>query len=195
MLTKALVRKELRRRRKALSPADHAARSAQAAKFMTRLAQFRHGSRVALTLSFDGECDTAPLIAAARRRGVRLYTPVIVGKRRRRLRFYPLGARTRRGTYGILVPQRTVAPLGPRWFNLIVVPLVGIDPRGRRLGMGGGYYDTAFAFRSRRSAWRGPRLVGFAFDCQRAESVHAEDWDLRLDALATESGLHPFRSD
>ena len=195
MLTKALVRKELRRRRKALAPADHAARSLQAAKFMTRLAPFRHGSRVALTLSFDGECDTAPLVAAARRRGVRLYTPVVVGKRQRRLRFYPLGERTRRGTYGILVPQRTIAPLSPRWFNLIVVPLVGIDPRGRRLGMGGGYYDTAFAFRRRRSVWPGPRLVGYAFDCQRTDTVHAADWDLKLDALVTESGLYPFRSE
>ena len=195
MQSKALVRKELRRRRKSLAPADHAARSLQAARVITRLAQFRHGSRVALTLSFDGECDTAPLIAAARRRGVRLYTPVVVGKRRRALRFYPLGGRTRRGTYGIEVPLRTVTPLSPRWFDLVVVPLVGIDPQGRRLGMGGGYYDTSFAFRRQRRAWRGPRLVGFAFDCQRADSVHADAWDLRLDALATESGLHPFWRD
>jgi len=193
MLTKALLRKELRRRRKAIPPAEHAARSARAAKFITRLAQFRHGSRIALTLSFDREMDTAPLIRAARQRGVRLYTPVVVGKRQRRLRFYPLSRHTRRGTYGILVPQRTIAAVNPRWFDLIVVPLVGIDAKGRRLGMGGGYYDSALAFRRRRIAWRGPRLVAFAFDCQRADSVHAEDWDLRVDELASESGLHHFR--
>jgi 5-formyltetrahydrofolate cyclo-ligase len=35
----------------------------------------------------------------------------------------------------------------------------------------------------------GPLLVGFAFDCQRVPSVHAQPWDLRVDALATESGL------
>jgi 5-formyltetrahydrofolate cyclo-ligase len=61
--------------------------------------------------------------------------------------------------------------------------------------MGGGYYDTAFAFRRQRTAWRGPRLVGLAFDCQRAESVHAQPWDLKLDELATETGLHHFRND
>jgi 5-formyltetrahydrofolate cyclo-ligase len=85
--------------------------------------------------------------------------------------------------------------VNPRWFDLIVVPLVGIDPCGRRLGMGGGYYDAALAFRRQRTAWRGPRLVGFAFDCQRAESVHAASWDLKVDELATETGLHRFRDD
>ena len=195
MHTKALVRREMRRLRKELSAAEHAERSLRATKFITRLSRFRHGSRVALTLSFDRETDTAALIVAARRRGVRLYTPVVVGKRQRRLRFCPLSDRTRRGTYGILIPQRTAKALCPRWFDLIVVPLVGVDRDGRRLGMGGGYYDTAFAFRRQRTAWRGPRLVGLAFDCQRAESVHAQPWDLKLDELATETGLHHFRND
>lgn len=192
MQSKALLRKELRRRRKSLPPAEHAARSARAARYITGLAQFARGRRVALTLSFDGEADTAPLVAAARRRGVHLYSPVIIDKRHRRLRFYPLGRHTRRGTYGILVPVRSGTPLSPRWFDLVVVPLVGVDRSGRRLGMGGGFYDGALAFRLQRAHWRGPRLVGFAFDCQRADSVHAEAWDVRLDDLATESGLHHF---
>jgi 5-formyltetrahydrofolate cyclo-ligase len=189
---KALLRRALRAKRRALPEAEHAARSALATKFITRLAQFASGRRIALTLSFDREIDTAALIAAARKRGARLYTPVIVDKRRSRLRFYPLEKHTRRGTYGILVPTRMRRPVSPRWFDLIVVPLVGVDPNGRRLGMGGGYYDAAMAFRRQRRYWRGPRLVGFAFDCQRAESVHADAWDLKLDDLATESGLHHY---
>jgi 5-formyltetrahydrofolate cyclo-ligase len=188
-----VLRKELRARRRGLSPLEHAARSARAAKLITRLPQFASGRRIALTLSFDGEADTTPLIAAARKRGVRLYSPVIVDKRHRRLRFYPLTSRTRRGTYGILIPRRMHQPLSSRWFDLIVVPLVGVDPGGRRLGMGGGYYDRAMTFRRLRDHWRGPRLVGFALDCQRAESVQARPWDLRLDDLATESGLLHYR--
>ena len=53
--------------------------------------------------------------------------------------------------------------------NLIVVPLVGVDAEGRRLGMGGGFYDRALEFRRRRRHWTGPRLVGLAFDCQRTD--------------------------
>ena len=65
-------------------------------------------------------------------------------------------------------------------------------PQGRRLGMGGGFYDRALGFRRQRRHWMGPRLVGFAFECQRADSVFAEPWDVRLDALATESGSEKF---
>lgn len=189
---KAVLRKELRARRRALSRRDHALLSARAAKAITRLPQFGARRRVALTLSFDGEADTAGLIAAARRRGVRIFTPVVADRRHRIIRFYPLTAGTRKGTFGIRVPSRAQRPVSTRWFDLIVVPLVGIDGAGRRLGMGGGFYDRAMSFRRVRRRWRGPQMVGFAFDCQRAESVHAQAWDLRLDALATESGLHRY---
>ena len=83
-------------------------------------------------------------------------------------------------------------PLPSRWLNLVVIPLVGVDTAGRRLGMGGGFYDRALDFRRRRRYWAGPHLVGLAFDCQRTDSNFAEPWDLRLDSLATESGLQHY---
>ena len=42
------------------------------------------------------------------------------------------------------------------------------------------------------SHWKGPRLVGLGFDCQRTACVFADPWDVRLDALATESGCETF---
>jgi 5-formyltetrahydrofolate cyclo-ligase len=194
---KAKLRKELRRNRRSLSPADHARRSRIAAAFVARLSAFKCGARVAIYLPFDGEANPGALVAAAQRRGIRLYVPVVVDLAHRRLRFYPLEGRTRRATFGISIPHSTAhgRALGPRWFNLIVVPLVGVDAAGRRLGMGGGFYDRALSFRRHRRHWRGPMLVGFAFDCQRAESVFAQAFDVRLDALATESGLQRFPRD
>jgi 5-formyltetrahydrofolate cyclo-ligase len=194
---KAKLRKELRRNRRSLIPADHARRSRIAAAFVARLAAFKRCARVAIYLPFDGEANPGALIAAARRRGIRIYVPVVVDLAHRRLRFYPLADKTRRGTFGISIPHATPhrRALGPRWFDLIVVPLVGVDGGGRRLGMGGGFYDRALEFRRHRRHWRGPRLVGFAFDCQRAESVFTETFDVRLDALATESGLQHFSRD
>jgi 5-formyltetrahydrofolate cyclo-ligase len=191
-LNKTTLRKELRRRRRALAAATHAASSRLAASAVTRLPAFKAGSRVAIYLPFDRETDTAALLTAARRRGVRIFVPVVSDLRHRRLRFHPLSGRTRRGTFGISVPHRTRLWTHPRWFDLIVVPLVGVDARGRRLGMGGGFYDRALAFRRLRRHWKGPRLVGFGFDCQVEDSVHADPWDVRLDAMATESGLKVF---
>ncbi len=196
---KVKLRKELRAARRSIAPADHDLRSRLAAASIVRLAAFKSSARVALYLPFDRETDTAALIVAARRREIRVFVPVVSDLRHRRLRFYPLTGRTRRGTFGISVPQsaahRRARAVEPRWFDLIVVPLVGVDPRGRRLGMGGGFYDRALAFRRHRKHWKGPRLVGFGFDRQRAACVFAEPWDVRLDALATESGYEKFPKD
>ena len=189
---KAKLRKQLRLARRSLSAAEHALRSTLAASAITRLAAFKNGARVAIYLPFDRETNTAALLVAARRRGVRIYLPVVSDLRHRRLRFYPLSGKTRRGVFGISVPHRRGTALAPRWFDLIVVPLVGVDPEGRRLGMGGGFYDRALGFRRGRQQWKGPRLVGLGFDCQRAVTVYAEAWDVHLDALATESGLRDF---
>jgi 5-formyltetrahydrofolate cyclo-ligase len=189
---KAKLRKQLRTARRSLSAADHALRSNLAASAITRLAAFKPGARVAIYLPFDRETNTAVLLVAARRRGVQLFVPVVSDLRHRRLRFYPLSGRTRRGVFGISVPHRSGTAVAPRWFDLIVVPLVGIDHEGRRLGMGGGFYDRALSFRRHRRHWKGPHLVGLSFDCQRADTVFADSWDIRLDSLATESGLHHF---
>jgi 5-formyltetrahydrofolate cyclo-ligase len=189
---KQKLRKELRGKRRSFTPAEHALRSNLAASAITRVAQFKAGARVAIYLPFDRETNTAALLVAARRREVRIFVPVVTDLRHGRISFYPLSGKTRRGVFGISVPHRHGRPTAPRWFDLIVVPLVGVDREGRRLGMGGGFYDRALAFRRERRRWMGPRLVGLGFDCQRVDTVFADPWDVRLDAVATESGLEHF---
>ena len=186
------LRKLLRRERRALSVAGHAASSASAAKAVARLPGFASGKKVALYLPFDREADTSALIAAARRRGVQIYLPVIVDRKRCLMRFYPFTGKTRRGEFGIPIPAKNGAPLGARWLNLVVVPLVGIDEHGLRLGMGRGFYDRAFSFLRHRVHWRVPQLVGLAFEFQRTSAAFADRWDIRLDSLATEMGLRHF---
>jgi 5-formyltetrahydrofolate cyclo-ligase len=189
---KATLRKELRARRRALSAAEHRRLSLAAARALMRLRFFNAGKRVALYLPFDAELDTGALVAAARRRGVLIFVPVVTDRRHCRLRFYPLAGATGPGAFGISVPRLRLTPVAPQWLDLIVIPLVGVDEAGRRLGMGGGYYDRALAFRRRRRFWKGPHLVGLSFDCQRAKSNFAEEWDVRLNSLATESGVEHF---
>ena len=189
---KAALRKQLRIQRRSLSEPDHWRRSLAAARAVMRLRFFRAGRRVALYLPFDAESDTAALMAAARRRGVQVFVPVISDRRHARLRFYPLTGATVPGEFGISVPRLRLAAVSPQWLDLIVIPLVGVDAEGGRLGMGGGYYDRALAFRRRRRFWKGPHLVGLAFDCQRTTVKFADVWDLRLDSLATESGVEHF---
>lgn len=112
-----------------------------------------------------------------------------------RLRFAPWrpGDALAANRFGI--PEPALAPeslLEPEQMSLIVLPLVGFDARGHRLGMGGGWYDRSLAFRQRRPA--PPWLVGAAFELQRVERLDAADWDVALDAVCTEAGSVDCRS-
>jgi 5-formyltetrahydrofolate cyclo-ligase len=189
---KAALRKQLRAARRSLSAAEHRRRSMSAAEKLMRHRLFSAGKRIALYLPFDGELDTSALISAAQLRGVELFVPVIADRRHRRMRFYPLVGETKPGVFGISVPRFRGTPISPQWMDLIIIPLVGVDGDGRRLGLGGGFYDRALDFRRRRRYWKGPHLMGLAFDCQRTRVQFAEAWDVRLNSLATESGVEQF---
>jgi 5-formyltetrahydrofolate cyclo-ligase len=88
--------------------------------------------------------------------------------------------------YGI--PEPDVDPassLDPQAMSLVLLPLVGFDDAGLRLGMGGGWYDRSFAFRQQRAA--PPWLVGVGFQAQRVDALAAQAWDVPVDAVCTES--------
>ncbi|WP_293574824.1 5-formyltetrahydrofolate cyclo-ligase [Phaeobacter sp.] len=74
--------------------------------------------------------------------------------------------------------------------EILIVPLVGFDLQGGRLGYGGGFYDrTLELLRSKR-----PTLaIGFAYDAQRADSLPLEPTDQPLDLIVTECGVHDLR--
>ena len=104
-----------------------------------------------------------------------------------RLRFAPWrpGAPLVTNQHGI--PEPDVAGdalLRPEEMALIVLPLVGFDARGHRLGMGGGWYDRSFAFR--QSGKAPPWLVGAAFSLQQTDALASASWDVAMDAVCSE---------
>ena len=74
--------------------------------------------------------------------------------------------------------------------RFVLLPLLGFDHQGFRLGQGGGYYDRALA----SLRFRRPLLVGLAYDCQRVEVVPREAWDQPLDAVVTPTRIYRFNS-
>ncbi len=75
-----------------------------------------------------------------------------------------------------------------RRLDVVLVPLIGFDARGWRLGQGGGHYDRTFGF-VRRTGGR-PVLIGLAYECQRLVSAPREGHDVRLHAILTERRLY-----
>lgn len=187
------LRRECRARRRALPPEERLAAAEAAARVLAHARLLRRGTRVGVYLPADAELDPGPIVAVARARGCRVYVPVIVDARRARMRFGPIDAPRRAwrlNRYGHAEPGRLPALLrSPSDLDLVLVPLVAFDAAGHRLGMGGGYYDRAFAFLHRRHHWRRPRLVGLAYECQRVPALPAMPWDVPLWGVLTEVRL------
>jgi 5-formyltetrahydrofolate cyclo-ligase len=89
------------------------------------------------------------------------------------------------GKYSILEPNSNSPLLEPANVDLMLVPTVGIDRHGYRLGYGGGYYDRLRANRS----WRQIKTIGISFDLSYVDMLPIDPWDIRLDAICTESGI------
>jgi len=192
---KSDLRKALLRKRRTLGPAARLLASRRIARRLKTLRRFKSGARIAAYLSFGSEVDSRPVMEFAKRRGISLHVPLVTDLRRRRMLFVPYHPGINPGTRRTIGYRNRARPVGARWFQLILIPVVGIDAHGHRLGMGAGFYDRALDFRRRRMQWMGPQLVALAFDCQRVESVHPEAWDARLDAVVTESGLSGFEKE
>ncbi len=186
----------MRARRRALAAAEHRARSHRIGHSLFARVTLRRIERVACYLPNDGEVDLTPLIERLALHGKACYLPVLDAQRPRRLWFAPYspGDPLQANRFGI--PEPIAAPrerVDARQLDLILMPLVAFDAMGYRLGMGAGYYDRTLAFLRRREHWRKPRLIGVAFELQRVERIASQAWDVPLDAIATESGLHPAR--
>jgi 5-formyltetrahydrofolate cyclo-ligase len=190
--TRAL-RRRLKALRLALPHDERRAAERAIAKSLQRLRVFRRGARVAVYLAMPGEADLSDAITRARSAGVRLYVPQITSRRRRGMVFAPLPAAgiLRPNFFGIREPaaaRRTrIAPLQ---LDAILLPLVGFDRAGNRLGMGAGYYDRALARLARPDRrWCRPRLIGVAYACQETDDIVPTRRDVPLQQVVTEGGI------
>lgn len=128
-----------------------------------------------------GEIGLHPLIRRLVEQGTGAALPVVV-EQRRPLEFFAWrpGDRLERGFWDIPVPaqRRVVRP------TVLLVPLVGFDPQGYRLGYGGGYYDRTLAAMTPR-----PRAIGVGYELGRLETIHPQPHDIPMDAIVTEAGV------
>ena len=73
--------------------------------------------------------------------------------------------------------------------DVILLPLLGFDRNGNRLGFGGGFYDATLAGLRLRDAASTPLLVGVGYAAQEVAAIAPQPWDVRLDYIATEREL------
>ncbi len=179
---KSAWRKYLRGLRKSLPPAQR--RRAEAAVCRRLQAWIKRGRRIAVYAAAGSELDLAAFVRTAWARGADIYFPCVEA-RTRRLRFVPEGAAAGRS-------RRFAGVCGGRRAEemaVVLLPLVGADAAGGRLGQGGGYYDASLSVR------RGGRRtvkIGVGFACQLAERLPVLAHDVRLDYFVCERGIYKF---
>jgi len=176
------LRARLRAARRAVGRADRHAAAVAVASRLAQLGLPRPHTRVAAYQAMDGEIDPSLVLQRALALGCELHFPVITSVRNPRMHFAPL---TDAGE-----PAAAGKACAARWLDLVLVPLVGFDRDGNRLGMGAGFYDRRFAFLRHRSAWRRPLLVGLAFEAQRVERLPPMPHDVPLWGVLTERAVY-----
>lgn len=189
LLPRPQLRRLLRQARRALTPAQQR----EAARGLYRqLAQhplFRRARHIALYLPNDGEIDPRLLLRAAQRRGKATYLPVLSPWPQTKMVFQRIrpGEKLRPNRFRILEPRMNIARQRKVWtLDLVLLPLVGFDDAGGRLGMGGGFYDRSLAYLARRRQWRKPTLLGLAHECQKVERLAQASWDVPLQGTVSD---------
>ena len=151
-----------------------------------RTRTFKKAKHIGVYFAQNGEISLAPLIRQAFKAGKAVYVPVILPKFRMRFARFCNKSRLSKNRYGIAEPAiKQFVPISK--LDLILCPLVAFDTKGRRIGMGGGFYDRALAkikHKKRTAIW------GVAHELQRSKAIAAAPWDISMQRVVTEQRIY-----
>jgi 5,10-methenyltetrahydrofolate synthetase len=131
---------------------------------------------------YRNEYDARHLAAAMRRRGATTAMPVVVAPKTPLIfREWHPGVRLADGPLGIPYPvdSREVQP------DHVLLPMLGWDGDGYRLGYGGGFFDRTLAALAKR-----PRVIGVAYEQAYLKTIQPQPHDIPADFVVTERGVY-----
>lgn len=135
---------------------------------------------------YRGEFDPRVAVLDLRRRGARAALPEVVARGEPlRFRHWQPDAPIEKGVFGLPVPQtEVVVP------EALLIPPIGFDAAGYRLGYGGGYFDRTLA-----AAHPQPLKIAVAFELSRIPTIRPQPHDVPMDFVVTEAGVHRVTPD
>jgi len=181
------LRKALRGKRASIDGTRRAALDAAINRQLVEFARTAQLSDIAAYLAFDGEPDLSPALQELESSGVTLALPVIKeheGRNDITFHEWTRDCELVPNRYGIMEPAGTrEIPL--MRFDAVLVPLVGWNRGGNRLGMGASFYDRAFQPFAQNPR---PLRMGVGYLLQESGEIPQDPWDIRLHAMLTEKG-------
>lgn len=137
--------------------------------------------RVGFYWPHQGEYDPIPVMSYFKAKGTTLALPEVVGINEplRFVEWWP-EVPMKKDAYGIPVPDNTKEIL----VDAIVIPMLGFDEQGFRLGYGSGYFDRTLATRMPR-----PLSIGVTFEILRLPTIYPQKYDIAMDYIVTEKSI------
>ena len=186
---KSALRKTVLARRDAMDAGAREALSLSILEETSHLDCYRRSSVVLAYVGFGSELRTDAFVRRVLEDGKVLLLPR-VNRDERRLDLHEIKNPSKdlvAGTWGIREPSPERCPRAePESIDFALVPGAAFDPRGARLGYGGGFYDKLLAGCAESS----PCLVAAAFELQVVDEVPLEEHDVRVDLIVTEEGKY-----
>ena len=179
---KSSIRQILRHRKDSMSPESRREKSERICRHL--LNQIRDGETVMVYTSKEKEANTANLITSLLERRNPVIVPVIVKEDvSLRLSYLKDLSSLIPSTFGVPEPIGNEIPASGDDVDTIILPMLGFDRTGRRIGYGAGYYDR-FLAKNRKL-----RKIGIAFSCQEFENLPTDEYDIPMDYIITEEGI------
>ncbi|HNX17534.1 MAG TPA: 5-formyltetrahydrofolate cyclo-ligase [Methanoregula sp.] len=176
------VRQVLRRKKDELDPKDRLKKSNEISIHLLKL--IRNGETVMVFTSKEKEVNTRPLITALFLRGNPVVVPIIVKEDiSLRLSYLRDFSALVPSTFGVPEPLGSEITADANDIDTIILPMLGFDRAGGRIGYGAGYYDRFLS--------KNPNLlkIGVAFACQEIDRLPVDENDIRMDYIVTEDGI------
>jgi len=183
-MPKRSLRQKLLTQRRMLSDAECLQRSRSLQQAFLATDEYRQASVIALYAPIHNEVRTEYVFETALRDRKRVCFPRV---KKHHIEFVPVAdpSELTDGAFGIAEPAgNDVVTVDD--IDIVVVPGVGFDRLGFRLGYGRGYYDRSIG------TGREVKLAGLAYDFQVVDELPAEDHDVRINLLVMESGRLQF---
>ena len=179
---KESVRKILRQRKEAVLPDDRLNNSRKICHHLMKI--IRKDETVMVFTSKEKEVNTRPLIMALFEKGNPVVVPIIVKEDcSLRLSYLRDFSALVPSTFGVPEPIGSEIPADAHSIGTIILPMLGFDRTGGRIGYGAGYYDRFLS--KNPGLWK----IGIAFGCQEVESLPVDENDIRMDMIITEDGI------
>ena len=187
-MSKEIVRQQISDRLNALGDRDIQQKSSQACKHLCELDEFKHAQVIMIYLSLPREIDTSAAILEAFGAGKKVLVPKMIWEERKLIPVVieTLNCEMEIGRFGLRNPvgNQTLPVSG---IELVVLPGLGFDESGNRIGRGAGFYDRFLA----DNQFSGIRC-GLAFEDQVLKTIPVSDHDMRVDLLVTEKQIRRF---